>query len=92
MVSTAAALSEWIKGSMTVGMLNPSDVEATRLGRIGMYFEGGHIALEEYIAVSTTVLTMNRYVNPDLWNNPMRHHAIKLDDKGWKIPIPKEIE
>lgn len=86
MVSISAAIAERIGGS--VAMLNPSDVEATRLGRIGVYFDGGDIALEEYIAVATTVLTTNRYLNPDLWNDRGRHHAITLDTKGTKIAFP----
>lgn len=40
-------------------------------GHIGMYFDGGgHIAVEESLAVQTTVLTQNRYLNPTLWTCP----------------------
>jgi hypothetical protein len=51
--------------SARVGMLNPSDVYAVRKGHIGMFFDGGgHIAVEELLAVSTTALTMHRGLNP----------------------------
>jgi hypothetical protein len=40
---------------------------------MGMFWDGGgHIALEEVLAVGTTMLTMNRYLNPDLWDNNQR--------------------
>lgn len=66
-------------GTDVVGMLNPSSAHATRLGRIGTYFDGGQlIGPEEITAVATTVLTMNRSVNLDLWTDPKRQHAVRL--------------
>lgn len=78
MVSVSNVLAKKF-GSGVVGMLNPSDAHAVRFGRIGTFFDGGHIALEEYMAVATTMLTMNRSLNPDLWKpNHGRHHAVPL--------------
>ena len=37
-------------------ILNPSDVEAVRRGKIGMFWDGGHAALEEILALQTTLL------------------------------------
>ena len=39
--------------SLRVGILNPSDKQALRDGRMGMLWYGGHIALEEILAVQT---------------------------------------
>jgi hypothetical protein len=39
-----------------VGILNPSDAQAVREGAMGMYWNGGHIALEELLGVFTTML------------------------------------
>lgn len=59
-----------------VGMLNPSDVYAVRQGHMGMFFDGddkiNSIALEEVLAVGTTVLTQNRYINRELWTKSNR--------------------
>ena len=48
------------------GILNPADAEAVRNGRMGMYWTGYHIALEELVAVQTTLLLQNIDVNPDM--------------------------
>lgn len=86
-----------------VGILNPSDVHAVRNGHIGRFFDGGPqqppIGLEESLAVSTTALTMNRYLargamctytyapnppsNPDLWHLSNRFNGIVIPD----IPV-----
>lgn len=88
MLSVSAELARRTDGGVCA--LNPSDAEATRLGRIGMFFDGGHIALEEYIAVATTVLTMNRYLDPDLWNTNRRHRPVNLDAVRCDPPCPTE--
>ena len=41
-------------------------------GAIGMYWLGHHIAVEELLAVATTMVTMNISINPDLWTDPKR--------------------
>ena len=58
------------------GILNPSDVEAVRKGHIGMFWDGGHIALEEIIALQTTLLLHHRSLNVSLWERD----PIKIDD------------
>ena len=62
------------------GMLNPSDVMAVRGGWIGCYFDGGHIALEELLAVGTTALTMHRSLSPNLWANSDRWIPVPIMD------------
>lgn len=37
-----------------------------------------HVAVEEYLAVATTMLTMNRYVNKDLWSQAERWIRVTL--------------
>jgi hypothetical protein len=54
-----------------VGILNPSDPIAVRKGRIGMYWNRGHIALEELMAVQTTLLLHHIDVNPELWDKKL---------------------
>ena len=67
MLVLAACLKQ-TNPSDVVGILNPSDVEAVCDGFVGMYFDSaGHIAMEEVLAVSTTMLTMHRVLNPELW-------------------------
>jgi hypothetical protein len=73
MLGLAIALAR--KGFPT-GILNPSDVEAVRNGGMGMYWNGGHIALEELLAVQTTVLLQHIDLNPGLW----RTKAIPVAD------------
>lgn len=77
MMHVAGALAE---RGCSVGMLNPSDVMAVRGGHIGMYFDGGHIALEELLAVGTTALTMNRRLHPELWSDDNRWVPVEIDD------------
>jgi hypothetical protein len=55
-----------------VGILNPSDVLAIRRGWIGMYWDGGHIALEELMALQTTMLTQHVGLNRELFTTPER--------------------
>ncbi|KAJ9465951.1 hypothetical protein DIPPA_20099 [Diplonema papillatum] len=74
MVTIADKLSERRRPA---GILNPSDAEAVRRGRIGMYWEGGHIALEEILAMQTTLLVQNIGLNPLLWTMPERHQVVK---------------
>ena len=64
-----------------VGILNPSDVQAIRHGWIGMYWDGGHIALEELMALQTTMLTHHVGLNRDLFLNADRWvRSSSLDD------------
>lgn len=60
-----------------VGILNPSDVQALRHGWIGMYWDGGHIALEEVLAMQTTLLLQHVGLNRDLYTDPKRVQPIK---------------
>ena len=57
---------------LPTGLLNPSDNMVTRCGVAGMQWEGGSIALEEFIANNTTLLVQHGDVNPDLYNNNKR--------------------
>eukprot|EP01060_Flectonema_neradi_P039637 TRINITY_DN87_c7_g1_i2.p1 TRINITY_DN87_c7_g1~~TRINITY_DN87_c7_g1_i2.p1 ORF type:complete len:521 (+),score=78.51 TRINITY_DN87_c7_g1_i2:102-1565(+) len=50
------------------GVLNPSDVEAVRKGHIGMFWDDGHIALEEIIAMQTTLLLHHKSINRSVWS------------------------
>lgn len=52
---------------LKTGILNPSDAFAVRSGFLGMFWTGRHIALEELLAVQTTLLLQHRDVNPELW-------------------------
>jgi hypothetical protein len=56
----------------TAGILNPSDAEAVRKGCMGMYLHGKHIALEEVIAVQTTLMLQHIDMNKRLWYDPKR--------------------
>ena len=60
------------------GILNPSDVQALRHGWIGMYWDDGHIALEEIIGMQTTALLQHVGLNPKLYTDETRHHEVKL--------------
>jgi len=60
-----------------VGVLNPSDVQALRHGWIGMYWDGGHIALEEVLAMQTTLLFHHVGLNGALFTDPSRLVAVK---------------
>ena len=76
----------------SVGLLNPSDVLAVRKGHIGMFFDGGgHLALEEILAVSTTALTMNRQLNPRLWDDGGRWVALTPPTATWSSAPPPHI-
>jgi hypothetical protein len=76
MVDTAIFLSKQsCSGGDTaarIGLLNPSDVQAMRHGWIGMYWDGGHIALEEVLAMQTTLLTHHVGLNPSLYSDESR--------------------
>lgn len=71
MLQIAAAL-EGYKGLRT-GILNPSDAQAVRQGFMGMYWTGWDIAVEELIAVQTTLLLQHCDVNENLWKNTELH-------------------
>ena len=55
-----------------VGVLNPSDPVATRLGCIGTGWLKGHVALEELFAVFTTLLTQHVDIDPTLFTDDKR--------------------
>ncbi|KAJ9462431.1 hypothetical protein DIPPA_09477 [Diplonema papillatum] len=59
-------------------LLNPSDAEAVRKGFIGMYWDGGHIALEELLALQTTLLLQHRSLNPALWSRPADEISVNI--------------
>jgi hypothetical protein len=75
MVTIAAILAE---AGYTAGILNPSDVEAMRRGWIGMYWDGGHIAVEEVLAMQTSLLVQHVGVNPKLYTDPLRRLAVSV--------------
>lgn len=61
------------------GVLNPSDCDALHpeRGFVGMYWDNGHVALEETMALTTTLLFQHRGVNPGLFA-PERLHSTDL--------------
>jgi hypothetical protein len=67
MIALADQLS---RNGVKAGILNPSDAQAIRNGYIGMFWDGGHIAVEELLATQTTLLLQHRGVNPELFNQP----------------------
>ena len=54
---------------LKAGVLNPSDCDALHpdRGYIGMYWDNGHVALEEMMALTTTLLFQHKGVNPGLF-------------------------
>lgn len=66
MIGIALALTQ---NCYRCGILNPSDAQAVLQGSMGMYWLGKDIAVEELLAVQTTLLFQHRDLNPDLWNN-----------------------
>jgi hypothetical protein len=56
----------------SVAILNPSDAQAVREGSMGMYWNYGHAAVEELLAVQTTLLLQHIDINADLWAKPDR--------------------
>jgi hypothetical protein len=68
-------VAEWIANqNKRAGLLNPSDVQAVRQGAIGMYWHHGHIALEEILALQTTLLMQHANVNANLWADVQSRH------------------
>eukprot|EP00667_Euglena_gracilis_P010914 EG_transcript_11127 len=61
------------------GILNPSDAQAVRQGYVGMYWDGGHIALEEILAMQTTLLLQHKGINPQLYRDRTRWIPVDLD-------------
>lgn len=76
----AMALADFLtrRHKIKVGLLNPSDVHAVRQGFIGMYFDGGHIAMEEMMALQTTLVLAHRDINKALYTDESRRIAICL--------------
>lgn len=75
--SMPSAGDEGVGSSPVVGILNPSDVQAIRHGWVGMYWDGGHIALEEVLAMQTTLLLHHVGLNRSLFTDPKRLVGIK---------------
>ena len=67
------------KKGITTGFLNPSDVQAVRQGAMGMFWFNGHIALEELLAVQTTLLLHHVDINPSAW----RKQSEPIPDISW---------
>eukprot|EP01012_Entosiphon_sulcatum_P027669 TRINITY_DN33366_c0_g1_i1.p1 TRINITY_DN33366_c0_g1~~TRINITY_DN33366_c0_g1_i1.p1 ORF type:complete len:419 (-),score=82.28 TRINITY_DN33366_c0_g1_i1:7-1263(-) len=76
--SMVAIANHLAQANHNAGILNPSDVQAIRQGRIGMFWDGGHVALEEILAMQTTLLLQHRGVNPALFSEPKRRVPIDL--------------
>ena len=60
------------------GILNPSDVQAIRHGWVGMYWDGGHVALEELLATCTTLLLHHVGVCRELYEDVNRRIFFEL--------------
>jgi hypothetical protein len=75
MVTVARSFREM---GLPSGILNPSDAQAVRGGFMGMYWDEGPFALEEMLAMQTTLLLQHRGVNPELYT----------DSKRWKPVSP----
>eukprot|EP01062_Namystynia_karyoxenos_P056731 TRINITY_DN47651_c0_g1_i1.p1 TRINITY_DN47651_c0_g1~~TRINITY_DN47651_c0_g1_i1.p1 ORF type:complete len:728 (+),score=138.14 TRINITY_DN47651_c0_g1_i1:104-2185(+) len=75
MVTVAEVLAA--KGQRSA-ILNPSDPTAVRRGYVGMYWDGGHMALEEILALQTTLLLQHRGVNPELWEDRRRRLEVAV--------------
>ena len=45
---------------------------------MGMYFLGGHIALEEVLAVQTLIVLQHIDVNPTVWQDPQPLRITKV--------------
>eukprot|EP01064_Diplonema_japonicum_P015597 TRINITY_DN2332_c0_g1_i1.p1 TRINITY_DN2332_c0_g1~~TRINITY_DN2332_c0_g1_i1.p1 ORF type:complete len:510 (+),score=80.23 TRINITY_DN2332_c0_g1_i1:23-1531(+) len=73
MITVASALAE---NDLPSGMLNPSDVQAVRNGKIGMFWDGGHTALEEILAMQTTLLLQHIGISPEIWSDPSSHRTV----------------
>ena len=70
-MTLADHLSRYADGA--VGLLNPSDPAALRGGYVGMHFDGGPYALEELMALQTTMLLHHRGSNPSFYK---RHQVV----------------
>lgn len=65
----------------TVSIVVPSDRYATRRGYVGMCWDRHDpVTFEEEFALCTTVLTMNRFVNPKL-SDPEREVVLSIHDE-----------
>ena len=68
--------------NVKVALLNPSDVYAVCMGNIAMFFDGGHIAVEELYGVHCTILLQHEKLNKDLWTNENRRINLTPEFKG----------
>ena len=57
-------------------------------GYIGMFWDGGHIALEEILAMQTTLLLQHKGISPDLYSDPKRRRPLEPKAKASKAPKP----
>ena len=53
---------------LRAGIVNPSDVVALRTGSIGMYWDGGHVALEEVLFTQLLLCIQHRDLNEGLYH------------------------
>ena len=87
LLEIARTLRQWDRvPAIRTGILNPSDALAVRQGHMGMYWPGGHIALEELLAVQTTLLLHGRLLNPTLWAQPRVLPVEPPHNGPWRRP------
>lgn len=79
-VSVSQQLAERY-GADAVGFLNAtSGRRSTRGGLVGRHFADESVVdYEGYAAMSTTLLTMHRFLNPRLWSDAARRIPVPLD-------------
>ena len=65
---------EFSVAGRSTGILNPSDAQAIRQGSLGMHWRGHRVAMQELLAVQTTLLLQHIDVNFTAWGK--RAHAI----------------
>ena len=80
MLDLADQLDRLVPGK--IGVWNPSDPLAVHLGGIGQQWEMGHIALEEIIALQTTLLAANIGFNPHPWKTGERVQFVNRRSGG----------
>lgn len=70
--------NQQVRPGYRAGVLCPTDAYAVLGGYIGGCFEDeSAIGLQELLAVRTTMLTMNRYLNPHPWHPLASHKKTK---------------
>ena len=74
---------EFSVAGRSTGILNPSDAQAIRQGSLGMHWRGHRVAMQELLAVQTTLLLQHIDVNFTAWGK--RAHAIWCGTRKRKI-------